>query len=64
VEGMTHAGVLSSHACPERRGGEALQWRPHTTGVRQVAGGRGTVDRGNQAGRGLTGMVVGMRLSK
>jgi hypothetical protein len=63
VEGTTRAGVLSSHASPERRGGEALQWRPRVTGVRQAASGRGTVDRGNQAGRSWTGVVVGMRLS-
>jgi hypothetical protein len=37
VEGTTRAGVLSSHASPERRGGEALQWRPRVTGVRQTA---------------------------
>jgi hypothetical protein len=49
VEGMARAGVLSSHPCPKRRGGEALQRQPRTTGMRQAAGERGTVDRGNQA---------------
>jgi hypothetical protein len=64
MEGMTHAGVLSSHACPERRVGEALQRRPRLTGVRQASGDQGTVDRANQVGRGWTGMVVGTRLSR
>jgi hypothetical protein len=39
VEGTVRARVLSSHACPERRGGEALQRQPHMTGEMGRRGG-------------------------
>jgi hypothetical protein len=41
VEGTVRARVLSSHACPERRGGEALQRQPHMTGEMGRRGGGG-----------------------
>jgi hypothetical protein len=62
VEGTARVRVLSSHTCPERHGGEALQQRPRAMGVRQAPSDRGTVDRGNQKGRGWTGVVVSTRL--